>query len=92
MNLLLYMAPIATAALVPATLILEPNAIATARTLAAEHPCALDPFYLVPTSVQGLARDRAKLGVGMSSVGFAAVVRARLSRFGLCDVKQLGQV
>ena len=40
MNLLLYMAPIATAALVPATLILEPNAIATARTLAAEHPCA----------------------------------------------------
>jgi hypothetical protein len=39
MNLLLYMAPIATAALVPATLILEPNAIVTARGLATEHPC-----------------------------------------------------
>ena len=41
MNLLLYMAPIATAALIPATLILEPNAIVTARGLATEHPCAL---------------------------------------------------
>ncbi len=50
MNLLLYMAPIATAALVPATLILEPNAIATARTLAAQHPCALDhPLNPTPT-------------------------------------------
>lgn len=39
MNLLLYMAPIATLALIPATLILEPDAISTARQLAQEHPC-----------------------------------------------------
>ena len=39
MNLLLYMAPIAALALVPATVLLEPDSITTARALAVEHPC-----------------------------------------------------
>lgn len=47
MNLLLYMAPIATLALIPATLILEPDSIATARQLAQEHPCEYSSHHLL---------------------------------------------
>ena len=45
MNLLLYMAPIASLALIPATLLLEPDSLATARELAVRHPCT--PLYPV---------------------------------------------
>ena len=41
MSLLLYMAPVASLALVPAAVMLEPQSIQAARDLSVEHPCAV---------------------------------------------------
>ncbi len=43
MSLLLYMAPVAALALVPAAVILEPQSIQAARDLSVEHPCKSSP-------------------------------------------------
>ena len=40
-SLMLYMSPVAAAALVPAAMLLEPSSIMAAREIAAENPCAL---------------------------------------------------
>ena len=45
MSLLVYMAPIAAATLLPATLILEGNVLAQAAALSAKHTCACSPKY-----------------------------------------------
>ncbi len=42
-SLLLYMAPVAALALLPAAVILEPQSIQAARDLSVEHPCELKP-------------------------------------------------
>ena len=39
MSLLLYMAPVAASALVPAAMILEPQSIVAARELSTQHAC-----------------------------------------------------
>ena len=41
MSLMLYMSPVAAAALVPAAMLLEPNCIAAARELSTQYACAL---------------------------------------------------
>ena len=61
MSLVLYMSPVAAAALVPAAILLEPDCIAAARELSAHDACAL--------SVMHECEYTANMGVGRGCMG-----------------------